>query len=219
MTRICKLSLLMLIPLALFSCRRSDYIREDQSGFIGFRFFLFAQFGEEKVQANGDAALLKDDYFAFRLFDNLLNQYVMFYSSQSEGRQTLVLPLNKVEYTKFDLELSQILIKSLYPLLKGELINSEKDDTIKQLLLENNEIKAIIFTYGEWDLRLEVLKRMENGLPARIRIINGDNSLIFDIIEYHPYSFSITQGQSYKHYTVRGDQPFLDWIGEVYGRQ
>ncbi len=209
----------VVLGLLLASCSGRDYIRLESPNAIGFQFFLFADLQGEKIQGNGDAVLVRDEYFHFRLYDNLLNKYVLAYLCRSDGQQFLTLPLEKSVMQKYDPELSKILVKNFYSLIKGELIYSQKDDTIKDIVFEDNLLKKVIFHYSDWELSLEVLKRQQDGTPIRFRLMSGEDNLIFDIIRYQPLSFRQDKQTAYRHYQVQSEKPFLKWIGEVYGGQ
>lgn len=207
----------LLVLVLLTACPGRQYVRMDGQKLQGFQFFLFARLGEETVQANGDAYWIEGESFQFRLYDNLLNKYILTFSSRSNGQQYLVLPLEKSLLSREDTELSYILVNMLFDIINGELINSQNNDTIKDIIWNQGLVQTVVFGYGGQDMRIEILRWLDDGRPGRFKLMSGEEYLIFDIVRYQQLGFSLGSLEGYSRYLVPGDKPFLKWIGEVYG--
>ncbi len=209
-----KLFLPILIILSLGACDSRGYIRMEKPGFIGFKFFLFANVHGKKFQAGGDGKI-DENTFAFRLYDNLLGKYILSFRSDFSGMQQMIIPTEKIIYIKEDKVLSLILTKYFYKIMAGELIIIRKDDT---MIREEKDAKGravFIFTYANIAYKLTVLKIFPNGRPSRIMLSNGRDNVIFDITEYQSFGFNISE-KGYSVYHVNNKKTFLEWLGEIY---
>ena len=206
---------ILLAGFFLSACDLRRYIRVNQSDFIGFRFFLFARVNGKKFQAGGDAMIKKDKLFAFRLYDNLLGKYILFFQSDFSGLQQIALPTEKTLYIKEDKALSLILNKYFYKIIAGELINLGKDDTMIRVEKDQKGRTSYIFNYAKGSYRISILKRFSEGRPSRIKLTQNKNDLIFDIIGFNNHGFE-SKTEGYSVYRVNNNQAFLEWLGDLY---
>jgi len=216
MRKIFKVLFFILIAGLLFNaCDSRRYIRINQPDFIGFKFFLFARVNGKKFQAGGDAMIKKDKIFAFRLYDNLLGKYILFFQSDFSGVQKIALPTEKIVYIKEDKFLSLILTKYFYKIIAGELINFEKDDTMIRVEKDPKGHLSYIFNYAEGYYRVSILKQFPDGRPSRIQLTQNKDDLIFDITEFNSRGFYGNM-EGYSVYQVKNNQAFLEWLGDIY---
>lgn len=216
LTAVCVLS----VTVGCGSTRTFTHVDGDTNTirFVGFKCFLFLEIGGERFQANGDVFIMKDKVFKFRIYDNLLNKYVFSLVSFVGGTNLAIMPMDKVALRKQDPMLSYILTESLYYLFAPTNETMKKDPRIKEISVANKYIKAIIYSYNGRDFRIEAAKTMEDGMPARIKISDGGDWVIFDVVEYQPMDFPIEM-EDCKLYEDNSYGNFIEWIGVIYARQ
>ncbi|OHD53527.1 MAG: hypothetical protein A2Y33_03910 [Spirochaetes bacterium GWF1_51_8] len=208
--------LLVCLTFALVSCGERGWVKPQDGGTVSFSFYFFVQIGGEKHSANGDAVLIKNTLFKFRIYDNIAGQYLMGFLSHTNGLNEMVLPMDKTIVKKMDAELSAILTSRLYdffiPVSLGDITNKKTVD----FSIESNKIKYLIIPYGSTKLKIEVLKTTPEGQPARLKIENEKNWMVFDILEYRMADF-VLDTSGFGEYWTESPKLFLEWIGEIYG--
>ncbi len=196
-------------------------LRSVQNDRLGFQFFVFIKSGEENYRANGDAFLIKNEEFKFRIYDNLLNQHIFDYISRNSGENEVILPSDKEIYVSDNVNISNFLLNAFSDLFFNENTNNiTNKNTI--IFLENNKIRFIMFNADEIDIKVEVIKRITNtgqdayGMPSRIKLERGEDNITFDIVSFSNLDFIIiTNG--YKVYNVPGESIF-NWAGVLHGK-
>lgn len=213
-----KLLLLPLIlGLLLSACSKRDWVKSDVNELVGFKFFLFINMNGNSRTASGDAVIMPNESFKIRVYDNLLNQHVFDFVSFSSGVNELIVPSQNEVYQKKDPELSFILTSAVYLLFSGNQGEELKKIKYIDAALENNKIKYIILSYIGKQIKIEVLKRLDNGNPQRFKIEEGLSSILFDIVEFNRQDFLIDKKGYQLINNIPGDG-FLDWIGELDGQ-
>jgi hypothetical protein len=211
-------TILFLLAFCFSACSRRDFVKAEKDDFIGFKFFLFMEFNGEKFQANGDGALMKDNFFKFRVYDNILNKHVLSFFSHSEGVNRVFFPMDGVAYQSTDKLLSRIFVECLYGLFYPVNGNQFKNNLeINDFLVDNNWLDYIIIGYYGMDFKLEVMRRFDDGKPRRIRVINEGDYMIFDIVRFQDLDFELGD-VGMPVYMPLIDRPFFHWLGEIYGR-
>lgn len=208
----------LLLALALSACARKDVIPDSRPDAAGFKFYLFATLNGEKFQGNGDAFLVADKFFKFRVYDNLLSKEVLYFRSGSDGTNRLVSFLDGSDFRAEDGVLSRIMTHYLYALFIENARTVMDDPSIPESLADGPWITRISVKYGESKYVLEVLKRFDNGKPRRISITSGESSVIFDITAFQSYDFYEPNGD----FTVvefGSEGSFFGWLGEAYASQ
>ncbi len=190
-------------------------IKSEVSDFIGFRFFLFAEVNGEVYHGSGDLSVVKNRIFKFRVYENLLNRQIFDFTAFGNGRIEVVVHSRKTVYSGEDIYLSKIFSDYFYDFfgeIQGDILEGE---LIKSVLIEKNRLQTISLNYKESEIRIEVLKRFEDGKPARIKIESEGNSLLFDIISFSNMDFTI-DNEGFEFRDLRGGTLF-DWLGEYDG--
>jgi hypothetical protein len=195
----------------MLSCSKREMIKSEESDFIGFNFFLFAAVNGEDYHGSGDAAVVKSKIFKFRVYENLLNRHIFDFTAVGNGRIEMAVPSKKAVYSGEDSYLSKILTEYFYDFFKEIQGGIFEGDLIKSVFLEKNRLQSIILNYKESEVRIEVLKRFENGRPKRITIESGGNSLLFDIISFSNMDFTIDI-EGFEIRKLSGGTLF-DWLG------
>ncbi len=198
--------------LFLTGCAKSRIVRNESPNFIGFQFFIFLSVSGHDFQGNGEAALNGERSFHIRVYDNLLNQAFFDFESLADGRNELWVHNEKTVYRKISRKISIFLTRYFYMLfLTLDSQRIQKDAEINSILLENNRIKDIMFQHVERVIKLSVLKRFDGGLPKRIRLEEGGDSVVFDITFFSNQDFSVEE-ENYSGRELVGEG-FFEWIG------
>lgn len=197
-------------------CSSREWIKKTDTDQIAFTFFIFAKINGKKYNGNGDAVLERNRLFQFRMYDNILAKYVLSFVSSIDGTNEIVLPLDRMLIKKVDPILSKILAGYLYYFFVSVKQAMLLDANLSKIELDNDRIRSLSVSYGSQNFKIEILMRYMNGQPKRIRIDNGENWMVFDVVEYCDADFEvITEG--YQVYWNHSSKTFLEWIGEVYG--
>lgn len=199
-------------------CGRKDVIRFDGANAVGFKFYLFATLDGEKFQGNGDALIAADDFFKFRVYDNLLSKLILYYRSDCSGLNRTITVLDGVDYRSADLFLSRILTHYLYALFMENPPIDTNEIAPPEWTPDGSRLVSLTFEYGVHNYALEVLKRFDGGMPRRIAIRSGESSIIFDITEFQSYDFP-EPGGVFVVVDYQDEKAFFDWLGEAYADQ
>ncbi|NPV03014.1 MAG: hypothetical protein HPY53_16695 [Brevinematales bacterium] len=197
-------------------CSSREWVKPDNNGMVSFSFYIFMQIDGEKHSANGDAVLIRNSLFKFRIYDNIAGQYLMGFVSHTNGLNEMILPLDKTVVKKNDPELSRVLTGFLYLFFTSSDGSEFINEKIVDFSIESNKIKSVSIPYGNSNLKLEVLKVTPEGYPTRLRIVGGKNWMVFDILEYRMADF-VLETEDYREYWAESPKPFIEWIGDVYG--
>lgn len=218
--KIFRVSLFLIVFLfGLFACSRREVIPVDDDHFVGFKFFLFADFNGEKYQGNGDAVIVQDGLFKFRVYDNLLGKHVMSFEIDGEGTVEVTLLLDDMIYEYRDEELALIMTHYLYALFGDQSAIGESNDEITTVTKnQSNRVEQVDFDYGGELFRLNIMKYFNDGDPRRISIENETDSVIFDITEFQDYDYPSAETDGFTHYIIVGQKTFFEWLGDAYGR-
>ncbi len=205
------------LALASAGCNRRDVIRFDGENAVGFKFYLFAELNGEKFQGNGDALIVADQWFKFRVYDNLLSKLILYYRSDSDGTNRALLVFDGADYRTKDTTLSRIFTHYFYALFMKNPPVSE-DPLQPDITTDGAWIDSLKFDYGIHKYELKVLKRFDSGLPRRISIRSGESSVIFDITQFQSYDFPEPNGD-FVVMDYEYEKAFFDWLGEAYANQ
>lgn len=197
-------------------CSSREWVKPEDNGTVSFSFYIFMQIDGQKHSANGDAVLVRDSSFKFRIYDNIAGQYLMGFVSHANGLNEMILPIDKTVVKKTDPELSRVLTGFLYLFFTPSGGSEFKNEKIVDFSIESNKIKSMSIPYGNSSLKVEVLKVTPEGYPTRLRIVGGKNWMVFDILEYRMADF-VLETEDFGEYWPESPKPFIEWIGEIYG--
>jgi hypothetical protein len=208
--------ILAAVTLSAAGCSSREWVKPDEKGTVSFSFYIFMQIDGQKHSANGDAVLVRNSSFKFRIYDNIAGQYLMGFVSHADGLNEMVLPMDKMIVKKTDPSLSRVLTGLLYLFFNASDGSEFKNEKIVDFSIESNKIKSMSIPYGDSSLKVEVLKATPDGYPARLRIVGGKNWIVFDILEYRMADF-VLETAGFGEYWPVSPKPFIEWIGDVYG--
>jgi hypothetical protein len=185
-----KHALLAFLLLLTLSCSKKDLIRPSADS-LAFRAFVFLKTGAETFRASGDVVIYRSSLFKMRVYDNLLNRRIFDLVSSADGMNRAVIPDRKVVYTRTDGIFSRVLTEFVFMLFDTNVTAQPDYDKITGFLLDNNRIKTIMFVYYDQTIRIDVLKRFDDGKPRRIRIQKQEEDLLFDIVNFTQEDFTV----------------------------
>jgi hypothetical protein len=185
-----KHAVLAVLLVLTLSCSKKELIRPSADS-LAFRSFVFLRTAAETFRASGDLVLYRSSLFKMRVYDNLLNRRLFDFTASADGVNRAVFPDRKIVYTRTDETFSRVLTEYVFLLFDSNVTAPPEYDKITGFLLENNRIKYIMFIYYDQSIRIEVLKRFEDGMPRRIRIQKENEDLLFDIVSFTQDDFTV----------------------------
>lgn len=198
----------VLLLLLTFSCSGKELIKPSSDA-IAFRAFVFLKTPGDTFRASGDLVIFRSSLFKMRIYDNLLNRRIFDFISSADGVNRAVFPDRSAVYRRMDETFSRVLTDYVFILFDTNIVTIPEYDKITGFLLDNNRIKTIMFVYYDQSIRIEVLKRFDNGMPRRISIRKGEDDLLFDIVEFTREDFRVEE-EGFR--TVeRQDGTIFDW--------
>ncbi len=212
--------ILLIVLLSNFnSCAtRGDLIRNNSADLVYFNFFLFLKNSSHDLNGSGDAVLKRDRILKLRIFDNVLNRHIFDFLSDSSGRNSVIVPDEKLVYEKNDNVFSILMTHYLYTVIVLNKYDINKDPGVREILMDGPYIKQIIFTYFNRNIKIEIEKRFEDGKPERIKCLMDGDTLIFDVTAYDNYDFNIDTA-GYKEIYDNSGKSLFEWFGDFYAQR
>ncbi len=195
------------------SCSKREFVRRTEDR-IAFHSFIFLKTGSQTWRLNGNTVIVRGALFKMRVSDNLLNRHLFDYVCAADGLNRVVIPSRSVVHRRFDPDFSRVLTEYVFDLFRtvdgGRLPEDEK---LTDFFLENGRIKYILFLYHDRLIRLDVLKRSDDGTPRRIRIRKEPDEILFDIVGFEVEDFPVED--RFFRIVEQPGGTFFDWIGTL----
>jgi hypothetical protein len=212
-------SFLLMILLCDASCAPGPgLVRSGIKDLLYFKFFIFLKTGEDTLNGNGDAVIVKDKIMKLRIYDNVMGNLLFKFSTKSDGKNSVILPGRQVAYIKYDSVFPVIMTHYLYSILSAENIDPAKDMHIKDVVTGENGLKQIKFTYLRQNITIVIEKRYSDGRPERINCIIDSDSLLFDITCYESYDFT-ADTEGYREMIDDSGKSLFEWLGDFYAER
>ncbi|MGA2142478.1 MAG: hypothetical protein ABSG94_08640 [Brevinematales bacterium] len=209
---------LFILLIILESCAvRTDLIPDNSKDLVYFKFFLFLKNSSHDLNGSGDAVIRRDKIIKLKVYDNFLNRHIFDFISDASGRNSVIVPDDRVVYEKYDNAFPVLMTHYIYAFMALDKIDRAADPGIKEMIMEGPYIKQIIFTYFMRNIKIEIEKRFEDGRPERIKCEMDGDTLIFDITEYGNYDFMIDKA-GFREIRDGSARSLFEWLGDFYGQ-
>jgi hypothetical protein len=205
-----------LLVILLGACSSREYVKPADREWISFRFFLFAEMGEEKFHGSGDAVLEPGRNFRFRVYDNLLNARLFDFSADPDGKIEIADYTEKTVLRRFDVNLGKALSEGL-PLFFRDATADDLSRAVPAEAVETagSRLASARFVAGKSSVTLSVTARNPDGRPRTVSLESGPNRLTLDISEYGAGDFT-AESAGFPVRVDMSETPFLEWLGEAY---